>query len=207
MAVIGLGIKLVSPGPIIFRQKRIGHAGKTFTIFKFRSMHVAAEVTGHQEHFKQLMQSQKPMVKLDNHGDNRVIPLGGLLRASGLDELPQLFNVLRGEMSLVGPRPCIPYEYDNFQEWQKLRCAAVPGLTGLWQVSGKNKTTFDEMIRLDIKYAKKKSFGLDCWILLKTIPVLIFQLIERFLKRAQPPVPAAPTNVLSSFSKPTPTKH
>ena len=101
-----------------------------------------------------------------------------LLRASGLDELPQLINVLRGEMSLVGPRPCLPYEYDQYLPWQKERFETVPGLTGLWQVSGKNKTTFVEMIQLDIKYAKNKNLWWDLKIILMTVPALAIQMLE-----------------------------
>ena len=118
------------------------------------------------------------MMKMDSHGDPRIIPFGLFLRASGLDELPQLINVLRGEMSLVGPRPCLPYEYEKYLPWQKERFGTVPGLTGLWQVSGKNKTTFVEMIQLDIKYAKNKTLWWDLKIILMTIPALIIQMLE-----------------------------
>jgi lipopolysaccharide/colanic/teichoic acid biosynthesis glycosyltransferase len=115
---------------------------------------------------------------MDARGDSRLIPGGRLIRASGLDELPQIINVLRGEMSLVGPRPCLPYEYDKYTSWQRDRFNAVPGLTGLWQVSGKNRTTFDEMIRLDIRYAQDKSLSLDLRIMLKTIPAMLSQLLD-----------------------------
>jgi exopolysaccharide production protein ExoY len=118
------------------------------------------------------------MQKMDSRGDSRIIPFGLFLRASGLDELPQLINVLRGEMSLVGPRPCLPYEYDEYLPWQKERFGVVPGLTGFWQVSGKNKTTFVEMIHLDIKYAKNKTLWWDLKIILMTIPALISQMLE-----------------------------
>jgi lipopolysaccharide/colanic/teichoic acid biosynthesis glycosyltransferase len=118
------------------------------------------------------------MVKLDAKGDHRLIPLGSFLRATGLDELPQLLNVLRGEMSIVGPRPCLPYEYENYQPRQKRRFEVVPGLTGLWQVSGKNKTTFAEMINLDIFYAENQSLRLDIAIMLRTPPALISQVVE-----------------------------
>jgi lipopolysaccharide/colanic/teichoic acid biosynthesis glycosyltransferase len=124
------------------------------------------------------MNSNTPMMKMDSQGDPRIIPFGVLLRASGMDELPQLINVLRGEMSLVGPRPCMPYEYDQYLPWQKERFGAVPGLTGLWQVSGKNKTTFVEMIQLDIKYAKNKTLWWDLKIILMTVPALIIQMLE-----------------------------
>jgi len=116
------------------------------------------------------------MTKMDVKGDPRIIPLGVPLRASGLDELPQLLNILRGDMSLVGPRPCVAYEYEKYLPWQKERFNSLPGLTGLWQVSGKNRTTFDEMIQLDIEYSQTKSLWLDTKIILKTIPALIVQM-------------------------------
>ena len=118
------------------------------------------------------------MTKLDSRRDPRLIPFGAALRATGLDELPQLINVLRGEMSIVGPRPCIPYEYELYEPWQRQRFNAVPGLTGLWQVSGKNRTTFTEMIRLDIEYSQRQSVGLDLKIVLKTLPALWQQCLD-----------------------------
>jgi len=127
------------------------------------------------------------MKKLDLRGDERILPCCMLLRASGLDELPQLINVLRGEMSLVGPRPCLPYEYDLYLPWQKERFETMPGLTGLWQVSGKNKTTFLEMINLDINYAKNKTLCWDLKIIVMTIPTLIIQVLEtRLVKKSAP---------------------
>src|SRR5687768_2940456 len=127
--------------------------GRKFRIFKFRTMKVNAETQTHQNHLKDLISiSNVPMTKMDAQGDPRVIKFGGMLRSSGLDELPQLINVIRGEMSLVGPRPCTQYEYEQFQPWHKQRFRTLPGLTGLWQVSGKNRTTFNEMISLDIRY-------------------------------------------------------
>jgi exopolysaccharide production protein ExoY len=119
-----------------------------------------------------------PMTKMDVKGDPRIIPFGSILRSSGLDELPQLINVLKGEMSLVGPRPCTEYEFEQFQPWHKQRFRALPGLTGLWQVSGKNKTTFNEMINLDIYYANHATFWFDLKIMCKTIPVLFGQVKE-----------------------------
>jgi lipopolysaccharide/colanic/teichoic acid biosynthesis glycosyltransferase len=115
------------------------------------------------------------MDKLDE-GDNRIIPLGKLLRKTGLDELPQLFNVILGQMSLIGPRPCIPYEADQYLTWQRKRFDAMPGLTGLWQVSGKNRTTFNEMMRYDISYSNKTSPWLDFKILMKTPPAILEQI-------------------------------
>jgi len=171
-------IRSGSRGPILFRQERVGYLGRRFRCFKFRTMFVDADTTTHQGHLHQLMNSNAPMMKMDSKGDPRIIPFGVLLRASGLDELPQLINVLRGEMSLVGPRPCLPYEYDNYLPWQKERFGTVPGLTGLWQVSGKNKTTFVEMIQLDVKYAKNKTLWWDLKIILMTVPALVIQMLE-----------------------------
>jgi exopolysaccharide production protein ExoY len=176
--VVGLLIRSVSAGPVLFRQERIGYLGARFMCFKFRTMFVDADTTTHQGHLQHLMKSNAPMMKMDSKGDPRIIPLGLFLRTSGLDELPQLLNVLRGEMSLVGPRPCLPYEYERYLPWQKERFGTLPGLTGLWQVSGKNKTTFLEMIQLDIKYAKNKSLWLDLKIILMTVPALIIQMLE-----------------------------
>ena len=136
--VIGLVIRLVSTGPILFQQERIGYRGRGFMCLKFRTMRCGAETATHQGHLQQLMKADVPMTKMDAAGDSRIIPLGRLLRSSGLDELPQLVNVLKGEMSLVGPRPCLAYEAAQYLPWQRERFNAAPGLTGLWQVSGKN---------------------------------------------------------------------
>ena len=178
-AAIALLIKIVSPGPVFFMQDRIGFMGRRFRIFKFRTMKANAESSIHQNHLRTLIGSDEPMIKMDAHGDPRVIKFGGLLRSSGLDELPQLINVLRGEMSLVGPRPCTQYEYEQFQPWHKQRFRALPGLTGLWQVSGKNKTSFNAMINLDIRYANDWSLWLDLKIMLLTFPVLLSQVKEQ----------------------------
>lgn len=176
MLFIALGIRMVSVGPILFRQQRVGYLGKFFTCFKFRTMHVDADTSVHQGHSTRLMDSNKPMVKMDMEGDPRIIPFGKLLRSSGLDELPQVFNVLRGEMSLVGPRPCVLYEYEKYQGWQKERFNTLPGLTGLWQVKGKNRTTFEEMVRMDIDYTRTKSFWMDLKIMIMTLPALFIQM-------------------------------
>lgn len=179
-------IKFGSPGPVLFRQERVGHRGKRFICYKFRTMQVGADSALHQTHFVQLIQSNGPMDKLDGRGDPRLIPGGRLIRATGLDELPQIINVMRGEMSLIGPRPCVPYEYDRHLPWQQARYNAVPGLSGLWQVSGKNRTTFEEMIHLDLHYAKTVSLMLDLKIVLMTIPALLQQLQDVRQARAQP---------------------
>lgn len=187
--------KIVSPGPVFFRQERIGHQGRRFRIYKFRSMTLGADTSGHQSYYKSLIGNNAPMVKLDARGDSRLLPGAWLLRASGLDELPQLINVMRGEMSLVGPRPCIPSEFAEYLPWQRRRCDAVPGLTGLWQVSGKNRTTFEEMIRLDIKYSQRLSVFLDLKIIVMTIPSLLIQIYDTRVGRkatAQKKAPSAP---------------
>jgi lipopolysaccharide/colanic/teichoic acid biosynthesis glycosyltransferase len=166
-------IRLVSPGPIFYRQQRVGYRGRRFMIFKFRTMHVNADTRTHEEYFARLMEADRPMVKLDAAGDSRLIRGGRFLRASGLDELPQIFNVLRGEMSLVGPRPCLPTEFDRYQQWQRERFNTAPGLTGYWQVNGKNTTTFKEMIAMDIFYVRKVSILLDVKIMFQTVPTLL----------------------------------
>ena len=170
-------IKLVSPGPLLFRQARVGVMGQTFTLFKFRTMKVNAASTAHNAYVRKLIledSESRPMVKLERNPD--IIPMGRWIRTICLDELPQLFNVLRGDMSLVGPRPCLPYEAEEYQRWHARRFDSVPGMTGLWQVSGKNRTTFKEMIRLDIKYELNRSLWLDLWILIITPKAIIRQL-------------------------------
>ena len=143
--------------------------GKPFTLCKFRSMEPNAETACHEQHLEDLMESDRPMTKLDVFGDSRVIRGGGLLRSSGLDELPQLLNVLRGEMSLVGPRPCTDAEYKGYKPEQMGRFRVLPGLTGFWQVNGKNRTTFAQMIAMDAHYAENHSAGGDLKIILKTL--------------------------------------
>ncbi len=170
--------RLFSRGPILYRQERVGYLGRRFRIYKFRTMKLGADCSVHQDYFRNLIHSNAPMIKLDSRGDSRLIPGAWMLRASGLDELPQLINVWRGEMSLVGPRPCLPAEFAHYEPWQRRRCDARPGLTGLWQVSGKNRTTFEQMIRLDVRYACEGSAWLDLKIMLLTVPCLLAQLRE-----------------------------
>lgn len=177
--------RIASPGPIFFRQERIGLGGRKFKIYKFRTMHLDNDTKHHENHFKTLVDTNAPMMKLDAKGDRRLIFGCWLLRASGLDELPQMINVFRGEMSIVGPRPCLPIEYELFQPWQKKRCIVVPGLTGLWQVSGKNRLTFEQMIRFDVQYARTRSFTQDVHIILMTVPALIIQIIDTYVGRSE----------------------
>jgi lipopolysaccharide/colanic/teichoic acid biosynthesis glycosyltransferase len=187
---VAIWMLVLSPGPILFKQERVGRNGRRFLCFKFRTMRVGASTAGHQAHLKDLIKSNTPMTKLDAKGDTRLIPGAWLLRASGLDELAQIINVLRGDMSLVGPRPCLPYEFEHYQPWQRARCEALPGLTGLWQVSGKNKTTFDQMIRLDIRYARTNTIWMDISIMFRTLPALVTQIIETRRARNAAPAPA-----------------
>lgn len=189
IVLIALIIRMVSAGPVLFKQERIGYLGGRFLCYKFRTMFVNADTGIHQGHLNQLMNSDVPMMKMDSQGDPRIIPFGRLLRASGLDELPQLINVFCGDMSLVGPRPCVSYEYEKYLPWQRERFNTLPGLTGLWQVSGKNRTTFTEMIELDIKYARNKTLWMDLKIIFKTVPALLIQMWETRVKknlRSQP---------------------
>ncbi len=170
-------LRTLSPSVLFFRQERVGHLGRRFSIYKFRTMHLGADTAAHQVHLSELIRSNAPMQKLDTRGDARLIRGAWLLRATGLDELPQIINVLRGEMSVVGPRPCIPYEYHEYTPAQRARLSAVPGLTGLWQVSGKNRTTFEQMVSLDIKYAQRLSLWLDLKIIFLTVPALAVQVV------------------------------
>jgi exopolysaccharide production protein ExoY len=190
MAAIAVYIKLVSPGPIFYRQNRVGYREQRFQLLKFRSMRVNADSTVHEDHTTRLFRNNLPLTKIDVEGDTRLIPLGGLLRSSGLDELPQVFNVLRREMSLVGPRPCTLYEHVLLDPAHKARFEVLPGITGLWQVSGKNETTYQQMINLDIDYARNRSVWLDLRIMARTFPVLgrqISQLIVRRWRAARSP--------------------
>ena len=194
--------KLVSPGPVLFRQERVGCMGRRFWIYKFRTMYVNADTNGHQNYFKDLIHTNAPMAKLDAKGDSRLIPGSWLLRASGLDELPQIINVLRGEMSVVGPRPCILTEYEAYLPWQRQRCTAMPGLTGLWQVSGKNRTTFEEMVRFDIRYGQTKSFWMDLRIILLTVPALLVQIADTRLGRSKSAPSMKVSSGMPSYSSP-----
>ena len=177
-------IKIVSPGPALFRQERVGCGGKEFTFLKFRTMKLKNDASTHRDHLKELIGSpDTPMEKLDRGKDSRIIFGGRIIRKLALDELPQFINILKGDMSLVGPRPCIPYEAEEYLRWHRHRFDVLPGLTGLWQVSGKNRLTFKQMIRMDIAYGKRVSFWLDIRILLFTFPSLASYAIESFVKK------------------------
>lgn len=176
--LVALWVRLVSRGPALFRQDRIGMRGRRFTLYKFRSMHHGVATTDHEAHVGRLVESGSPMVKLDLIGDSRLIPGGCFLRTTGLDELPQLLNVLRGEMSLVGPRPCLPGEYRFFNASQRRRFEVLPGLTGLWQINGKNRVTFNEMNVMDVDYVTRISPSLDFKIIARTPMALARQMAE-----------------------------
>lgn len=177
LIIIPILMKLTMPGPILFRQPRVGQHGKHFPFLKFRSMHVNNDPEIHKKFVHDLIASGsgsgctkgsgEKVFKIKN--DKRITPLGSILRKTSMDELPQFFNVLFGDMSLAGPRPPIPYEIEKYDIWHRRRIMEVkPGITGLWQVVGRSSTTFDEMVRLDLEYARTWSLWLDIKILLKT---------------------------------------
>ena len=178
MLVTAVFIKLTSPGPVFFKQERVGLMGEVFVMYKFRTMEVKADTGMHQDHITDLINNGQPMVKIDDH--HRLIPCGKILRRLFIDELPQLINVIQGDMSLVGPRPAIPYEVQAYAEWHRKRLLAFPGMTGLWQVSGKNRLTFEQMVWLDIQYAKQCSFWLDLKILCKTPWTVVREAISKY---------------------------
>jgi lipopolysaccharide/colanic/teichoic acid biosynthesis glycosyltransferase len=173
---IAVVIKLMSKGPVFFKQVRVGQYGVKFTFLKFRSMYSQSNPKIHQDFVRRLISGKEDCTVPDNNrgvykiqNDPRVTLVGRFLRKTSLDELPQFFNVLKGEMSLVGPRPPIPYEVDAYEIWHRRRFLGVkPGITGLWQVEGRSRIKFDEMVRLDLRYALTWSPWLDIKILLRT---------------------------------------
>jgi len=185
--ILAAYIKLVSRGPVIFKQERIGYLGRPFTIFKFRTMKMDADSDVHKNHLKDLIGGNRVLTKLDDEEDCRLIPFAKLIRKSCLDELPQLYNVLKGEMSLVGPRPLLSYEVEEFTVWQRQRMHSLPGMTGLWQVSGKNRLTFCQMMRLDARYSRKASFIMDLLIFLQTIPAITGQIMDSVFRKIASP--------------------
>jgi len=199
LCAIAIAVRLDSPGPAIYRQQRIGRGRKPFTVYKFRSMGVGVTHDRHREFVLELIKGNPPRHSISSRdiageiesrddpsdrsgdppsyykmmADPRVTRVGRLLRRSSFDELPQLWNVLRGDMSLVGPRPPIPYEVEHYQpEWFG-RFTVKPGITGLWQISGRSSVTFEEMIRLDIEYAHRRTLWLNLWILARTVPAVV----------------------------------
>lgn len=179
MALVALAIFLDSPGPIFFRQTRVGQHGETFTLLKFRSMVVNNDDQSHRTAVRQFMQGQQLHRQTHNANhyklatDQRITRVGRLIRKTSLDELPQFFNVLRGEMSLVGPRPPLPYEVELYSLRDRLRFSGKPGLTGLWQVYGRSRVPFSVMVEMDIAYLQKPSLLQDLKLIALTIPVML----------------------------------
>jgi exopolysaccharide biosynthesis polyprenyl glycosylphosphotransferase len=179
LAAIAVAIKFTSPGPVLYKQQRVGRNGREFTLFKFRSMQADNDDRPHREYVEALIRGEPAAVNVGGEkvyklvNDPRVTPLGRFLRATSLDEFPQLWNVFRGDMSLVGPRPCLPYEWDLYEDWQRARLNVLPGITGLWQVSGRSQVPFEEMVLLDLHYIANWSLGLDMALLFKTLPVVL----------------------------------
>lgn len=174
LIILAIIIKLDSPGPVIYKQKRIGLNGRPFMCYKFRSMNYNADESLHRKHiidFAEGRLDETQGVKLKD--DPRITRVGRFIRRNSIDELAQLFNVLKGEMSLVGPRPVIPYEADLYDLWQSERFSVLPGITGLWQVAGRSYVSFDEMLRMDIRYIRNQSLWFDILILLKTFPAIL----------------------------------
>jgi len=182
MLIVGLAVAVTSRGPIIFKQTRLGQRGIPFNFYKFRSMRCGADDQIHRDYVAKLIagdleginqgEATTPLYKMKD--DPRITRVGRLIRKTSIDELPQLFNVLKGDMSLVGPRPPLPYEAEKYQSWHLRRILEVkPGITGIWQVNGRSKTSFDEMVRMDLRYIRTCSLALDLKILLKTIKVVL----------------------------------
>jgi lipopolysaccharide/colanic/teichoic acid biosynthesis glycosyltransferase len=177
---IFLIIKLTSKGPGFFKQERVGKDGKLFIFLKLRTMKIDSDDSMHKEFCKKFIQDKKPELNIETKSDKvykivddpRITGVGKFLRKSGLDELPQFINILKGEMTLVGPRPPLKYEYKYYDNWHKLRLKVKPGLTGLWQVSGRSSVSFQEMVLLDLYYIENWSLMMDLKIVLKTIPVM-----------------------------------
>ena len=168
-AIIAVGIKLSSKGPVFFKQARVGQNGRLFILYKFRSMYENADEI--KQSLGHMNEAEGPIFKIKR--DPRITKLGAILRKTSLDELPQFINVLRGEMSLVGPRPPLPLEVDKYTDYQRGRLAVRPGLTCLWQVQGRSSVSFDRWVELDLEYIRRQSLWLDLAILLKTIPAVL----------------------------------
>ena len=174
LALVAIAVKLESRGPVLFRQQRLGLGGRPFTLYKFRSMFSSAEQDRHRDHVRELIRGDPDARSAEEvwvpiAADPRVTRLGAFLRRSHLDELPQLINIVRGEMSLVGPRPPIPYEVEIYEPWHLRRLSVVPGLTGLWQATAWGRVSFDEGVVLDLAYIDRRSFGLDLRLIGRTL--------------------------------------
>jgi lipopolysaccharide/colanic/teichoic acid biosynthesis glycosyltransferase len=172
-ALIALVIKLTAKGPVFYAHTRIGKNCEPFRFYKFRTMYLGADDVSHREFVADFIRSGigDGVKKITN--DPRVTPIGRFLRKTSLDELPQLINVLKGDMSLVGPRPCLPYELDSYQQWHRRRLSVIPGCTGLWQVAGRSAVDFNDMVILDLFYIDNMSPLFDLRIMFRTLPVML----------------------------------
>ncbi len=183
LLLIALGIRLDSPGPVLLRQTRVGRGGRAFTCYKFRTMVSNADPELHRRYMCSFIRNQAPAAPGDTAdaapfklvNDPRVTRTGRILRSTSLDEMPQLLNVLRGDMSLVGPRPALPYEVEEYETWHRHRLDVLPGLTGWWQVYGRSRVSFDEMVRMDLEYIAHQSLALDIKLILLTVPVVVLR--------------------------------
>jgi lipopolysaccharide/colanic/teichoic acid biosynthesis glycosyltransferase len=178
LVILVAAIRLTTPGPALFRQTRLGRDGRPFVLYKFRTMYTGCPDNVHREYVRKLLTEKQPpdggrsgVFKLE--GDERITPIGRLIRRTSIDELPQLLNVIRGDMSLVGPRPALSWEAEMFGTAYAARFAVPPGLTGLWQVSGRNNLTMRQGLDLDLEYVHRQSLALDLWILFRTVPVVL----------------------------------
>jgi len=180
LITIAVAVKLSSAGPVLFRQHRVGRGGRRFTMYKFRTMVDGNDSKIHESYLCNYIREGAPATVAEDGTkiykltqDPRVTRVGAWLRALSLDELPQLWNVVRGDMSLVGPRPCLPYEWDLYRPWQRRRLDVLPGCTGLWQVTGRSHVSFDEMVILDLHYAHHGSVATDLWLIVQTLPAML----------------------------------
>jgi len=178
LGIVAVLIRLTTPGPALFRQIRLGKDSSPFLLYKFRTMYADSPDDLHREYVRKLLTQEEPpdggrsgVYKLEH--DDRITPIGRLIRRTSIDELPQLLNVIRGDMSLVGPRPALPWEAEMLDTGHFARFSVPPGLTGLWQVSGRNTLTMKQGLELDVEYVRRQGLALDLWILLKTIPVVL----------------------------------
>jgi lipopolysaccharide/colanic/teichoic acid biosynthesis glycosyltransferase len=178
MAVIAALVRATSPGPILFRQTRLGHLERPFQMLKFRTMYADSDHAVHREYVTRMLngedvrqQGATSLFKLEH--DPRITPIGRFLRRTSLDELPQLFNVLRGDMALVGPRPVLPWEVELYKPHHRERFQVKPGITGLWQIRGRSRLSWLQALELDVEYARRQSMALDLWILVMTLPAVL----------------------------------
>jgi lipopolysaccharide/colanic/teichoic acid biosynthesis glycosyltransferase len=178
LLIVALLVRASSRGPVLYRQLRIGYLERPFTMLKFRTMYVDCDDAVHREFVTRMLTAgpasgSAPDGRFKLAGDPRVTRIGGFLRRTSLDELPQLYNVLRGEMSLVGPRPALPWEVELYQPHHRLRFRARPGITGLWQVRGRNRLSMSRALDLDVEYVARQGIGLYLWILAMTVPAVL----------------------------------